>query len=97
MVNVERLVKRVVSRLIKGLEEDFDVEKSNEAAIARDRIIQVFKENKTSLPAAVFVCDVVKWELLRAGYLEFMGNVKIPKGNVPLSTKNPTPPSAAKK
>jgi len=41
------------------------------------------------LPAAIFALEIVKWELLRAQYEEFVGHAKI-VGGLPLSTKEPT-------
>lgn len=77
-----------VDELIKKWEKDWNEEKAKEAVQARDAIVKALKEQRTSLPAAVFALEIVKWELLRAEYEEFVGHVKIPKGNIPLA-ENP--------
>lgn len=76
-----------IETLVKKLEKSFLEEKANEVVEARDAIVRTFKELRISLPAAVFALEIVKWELLRAEYEEFMGHVKIPKESVPLSEK----------
>jgi len=74
----------------KELEQEFEEEKSRECIQARDAIARALKQERVSLPAAIFALEIVKWELLRAEYEEFMGHVLIPKGSVPLSEAKPT-------
>ena len=76
------MVKRgdILKKLDKKLEEletEFLEDKAKECIEARDAIIEVLRERGVSLPAAVFALDVVKWELLRGQYEEFIGNVKL--------------------
>lgn len=82
MVKIETLVKR--------LEKSFTEEKATEVAQARDSIIEVLREQRVSLPAAVFALDLVKGELVRAQLEEFLGHVKLTK-ELPLSRKKPEP------
>jgi len=75
-------VKRddILKKLDKKLEEleaEFLEEKAKECIEARDAVVAVLRERSVSLPAAVFALDVVKWELLRGQYEEFVGNVKL--------------------
>lgn len=78
-----------MARVVKRFEEVFEGEKSKEVVTARDAIVRVLKEERTSLPAAIFALELVKWELLRSQYEEFMGHALIPKGSVPLSEPKP--------
>ncbi len=77
-----------IESLLKKFEKEFLDEKAKESIEARDAIVKVLKEHRISLPAAVFALEIVKWELLRAEYEEFVGHVKIPEGNIPLA-ENP--------
>jgi hypothetical protein len=76
--------------MVKKWEKEWTEEKATEAVKARDAIVKALKEERVSLPAAVFALDIIKWELLRAEYEEFVGHAKIGEGNLPLSTKEPT-------
>jgi len=69
--------KKAVESLVKRFEEAFIEEKSAEVANARDAIIGILKEQRVSLPAAVFALDLVKMELVRAQLEEFLGHVKL--------------------
>jgi len=74
--------------MVKKWEKEWTEEKAGEAVKARDAIVKALKDERISLPAAVFALEIVKWELLRAEYEEFVGHVKIPKGSIPLA-ENP--------
>lgn len=76
MVKKEAIVAKLEAKLGE-LEKEFIDSKAEEVAEARDAIVKALKETETSLPAAVFALEVVKWELLRGQYEEFMGNVKL--------------------
>ena len=76
-----------IESLIKKFEKEWLDEKAEEAVKARDAIVRVLKEQHISLPAAVFALEIVKWELLRAEYEEFVGHVKIPPGSTPLAER----------
>jgi len=80
----EDFVKKIDSKL-KELEQEFLDAKAQETIEARDAIVRALKEHNVSLPAAVFALEIVKWELLRGQYEEFMGHAKIPKDSIPLS------------
>jgi len=82
-------VKKIDGKL-KELEKEFLDAKAQETIEARDAIVRVLKEHNITLPAAIFALEIVKWELLRAQYEEFVGHVKIVEGSLPLSTKEPT-------
>lgn len=69
---------------LKELEEEFLEEKAKETIEARDAIVRVLKERSISLPAAIFALEIVKWELLRGQYEEFVGHAKIPEKTLPL-------------
>jgi hypothetical protein len=89
MVSWDSLLNKLKAKF-KELEEEFEEEKSKECIQARDAIVRVLKENRVSLPAAIFALEIVKWELLRAQYEEFMGRVLIPKESIPLADTKPT-------
>jgi len=82
----EDFVKKIDSKL-KELEKEFLDAKAQEAIEARDAIVRALKEHNISLPAAVFALEIVKWELLRGQYEEFMGHVAIPKDTLPIAEK----------
>ena len=88
MVGKDKIVKQLEAKL-EELEQQFLSEKANEVTEARNAIINVLKEREVSLPAAVFACDLVKMELMRAQLEEFMGHVKIPQGSLPIVAKPP--------
>ena len=81
----EDFVKKIDGKL-KELEQEFLDAKAQETIEARDAIVRALKEHGTSLPAAVFALEIVKWELLRGQYEEFMGHVAIPKGVLPVKS-----------
>jgi hypothetical protein len=83
----EDFVKRIDEKL-KELEREFLDAKAQETIEARDALVRVLKEHNISLPAAVFALEIVKWELLRGQYEEFMGHVVIPKGALPATDKS---------
>lgn len=68
------------------IEKEFLEDKAKECLQARDAIARALKEQGVSLPAAVFALDIVKWELLRGQYEEFIGSVKLTKA-LPLKEK----------
>jgi len=75
-------VKRddILKKLDKKLEEleaEFLEDKAKECIEARDAVVAVLRARGISLPAAVFALEIVKWELLRGQYEEFVGNVKL--------------------
>lgn len=76
MVKKEAIVAKLEAKL-EELEKEFLDSKAEEVKEARDAIVKALKENEISRPAAVFALEVVKWEILRAQYEEFMGNVKL--------------------
>ena len=76
MVKKEAIVAKLEAKLVE-LEKEFLDSKAEEVKEARNAIVKVLKENETSLPAAMFALEIVKWELLRGQYEEFMGNVKL--------------------
>lgn len=82
-MKIETLVRKLIGRF----KDEFNEEKATEIVQARDAIIQVLKEREVSLPGACFALDLVKEELLRAQLEEFLGNVKIVKGSLPLKVK----------
>ena len=84
MVRREDILKKLDTKLAE-LEKEFLAEKAKECIEARDAIVKVLKEREISLPAAVFACEIVKNELLRAQLEEFLGNVKL-TGKLPLKT-----------
>jgi hypothetical protein len=71
--------------MVKKWEKEWTEEKAAEAVKARDAIVKTLKEERISLPAAVFALEIVKWELLRGQYEEFMKHVVIPKDSLPIS------------
>jgi len=75
MVKRDTFLKKLDDKL-KELEEQFLNEKANEAIEARDAIVKVLKEHEISLPAAVFALEIVKWELLKGEYEEFVNQGK---------------------
>ena len=80
MVKKDAIVLKLEAKLgeqLAELEKEFLSQKAEEVREARDAIVRSLKESETSLPAAVFALEVVKWELLRGQYEEFMGNVKL--------------------
>lgn len=80
MVKKDAIVLKLEAKLgeqLAELEKEFLAQKAEEVREARDAIVRALRESETSLPAAVFALEVVKWELLRAQYEEFMGNVKL--------------------
>lgn len=83
----EDFVKKIDSKL-KELEQEFLEAKAKETIEARDAIVRALKEHNISLPAAIFALEIVKWELLRGQYEEFMGRVIIPKGSIPASEES---------
>jgi len=87
MVKKDTIVAKLEAKL-NELEREFLDSKAEEVKEARDAIVKALKENETSLPAAVFALEVVKWELLRGQYEEFMGNVKL-TDKLPLKKVNP--------
>jgi len=82
----EDFVQKIDGKL-KELEKEFLEAKAQETIEARDAIVRVLKEHNITLPAAIFALEIVKWELLRSEYEEFVGHVKIPVGSLPLSEK----------
>jgi hypothetical protein len=74
----EDFVQKIDSKL-KELEKEFLEAKAQETIEARDAIVRVLKEHNTTLPAAIFALEIVKWELLRAQYEEFLGHVELTK------------------
>jgi len=82
----EDFVKKIDGKL-KELEKEFLEAKAQETIEARDALVRVLKEHNISLPGAIFALEIVKWELLRGQYEEFMGHVTIPKGVLPVSAK----------
>jgi len=79
-------VKKIDGKL-KELEKEFLDAKAQETIEARDAIVRALKEHNISLPGAIFALEIVKWELLRGQYEEFMGHVTIPERSLPLSEK----------
>jgi hypothetical protein len=75
---------------LKEIEKQFLDEKATETIEARDIIIKALKENEISLPASVFALEIVKWELLRGQYEEFVGHVVLNPSTLPLSDKKPS-------
>ena len=84
MVKRGDILKKLDSKL-EELEKDFLDEKAKECIEARDSIVKVLRDQEISLPAAVFALEIVKWELLRGQYEEFVGNVKL-TDKLPLKT-----------
>jgi len=84
MVKRSDILKKLDSKL-EELEKDFLDEKAKECIEARDAIVKVLRDQEISLPAAVFALEIVKWELLRGQYEEFVGNVKL-TDKLPLKT-----------
>ena len=82
----EDFVQKIDGKL-KELEKEFLEAKAQETIEARDAIVRTLKEHSISLPGAIFALEIVKWELLRAEYEEFVGHVKIPERSLPLSEK----------
>jgi len=76
MVRRSDILKKLDSKLAE-LETEFLEDKAKECLEARDAVVKALKEGGVSLPAAVFALEIVKWELLRGQYEEFMGNVKL--------------------
>jgi vacuolar-type H+-ATPase subunit H len=76
MVKKEAIVAKLEAKLVE-LEKEFLDSKAEEVKEARNAIVKVLKENETSLPAAMFALEIVKWELLRGQYEEFLGHVKL--------------------
>ena len=79
-------MKKIDGKL-KELEKEFLDAKAQETIEARDAIVRALKEHNISLPGAIFALEIVKWELLRGQYEEFMGHVTIPERSLPLSEK----------
>jgi len=81
----EDFVKKIDSKL-KELEKEFLDAKAQETIEARDAIVRVLKEHNITLPAAIFALEIVKWELLRGQYEEFVGHVKL-TGELPIKAE----------
>lgn len=77
-----------VEELVKRFEEVFLEEKATEVAKARDAIVAVLREQRVTLPAAVFALDLVKMELVRSKLEEFLGHVRLGEG-LPLKVPEP--------
>jgi len=82
----EDFVQKIDGKL-KELEKEFLEAKAQETIEARDAIVRALKEHNISLPGAIFALEIVKWELLRGQYEEFVGHIKIPEHSLPLSEK----------
>ena len=76
MVKRGDILKKLDAKLAE-LETEFLEDKAKECVEARDAIVRVLRERSISLPAAVFALEIVKWELLRGQYEEFLGHVKL--------------------
>lgn len=79
-----------VEELVNKFNEAFLEEKATEVSKARDAIIRVLKEQRVSLPAAVFAVDLVKMELVRSQLEEFLGHVRLTE-ELPLKVETEKP------
>lgn len=77
----------LVRKLSEKFYEEWQTHIANEVAEARNKIIIALKEQKTSLPAAIFALDLVKMELVRGQLEAFLGHVKLSEKELPLSTE----------
>jgi len=64
-------------RLLADLEKAYEGARAEEAEELHNAIVDVIGEHKASIQNALFVLELIRFELLRAKYQEIMGAVKL--------------------
>ena len=66
-----------VENLVKGFEKVYHDEKQKECEELHNALVEVVQEHKASVQNALFVLDLIRFELMEAKYKEVMGVVKL--------------------
>ena len=63
--------------IFAGLEKAYEKARAQEAEELHNAIVDVISEHKASIPNALYVLDVIRFQLMQAKYKEIMGTVKL--------------------
>jgi hypothetical protein len=69
-----------VKKLIEQFEKSYNEQKSKECEELHNAIADILAEKKASIQNALFVLEMVRFELLRAKYEQIMGHAVVPPG-----------------
>lgn len=69
-----------IEDLLKKLEKAYQEEKNKEAEELHNAIAEVLAEKQVTVQNALYVIEMLRFELLRAKYEQLMGNVVVPLG-----------------
>lgn len=83
-----------LDKVAKDLEAAYQKEKDRECEALHNAIAEVLQQQKATVQNTLFVLDLIKFELTRAKYEQYLGNVQIPNGSVPVSTGKTEPKTA---
>ena len=69
-----------LKKVADSLEKAYQQEKDKECEELHNAIADVLAEKKATVQNALFVIDLIRFELLRARYEQLMGHVIVPPG-----------------
>lgn len=84
MVNTEKVARAHYEARAKELEERYNEAKMRECEELHNGIVDFLNERKATVQNALYVLEMVRYELLRARYEQLCGNVVIDESKLPL-------------
>jgi len=86
LVDYQKLLEKAVSSKFRELEEQYVEEKAKECEDLHNALADVLAAKKATIQNALFVLEILRFQLLRAKYEELVGHVVVPPGGGELST-----------
>jgi len=87
MVNTEDIAEKHFQNYLKQLEDSYNAKKLDECADLHNAIVRLMSEHNATIQNALYVVEIIAFELKFAKLNEINGNVKLVEGVLPLNRK----------